>query len=259
MPAALIRRGVEDVGVRRVDDDVGDAGVLADGEHRLPRLPAVSRLVKSAIAARRPKRPLRRNVDDIGVARIDDDLRDVLGLFQPDVLPALPAVDRFVNPVPHRHRALAVVLPRPNPDHERVMRIDRHAADGERLLIIEQRREADPRIRRLPNPASRGGDVPDPPIFRTARSMMRPEVRAGPISRRARPERVFSPYLDSLSSAFVAGWALRTADARKIPRMQISRLAIDDLSLVFGVLKADANANRRKCALGVLRRARLQP
>src|SRR5947199_1081290 len=38
----------------------------------------------------------------------------------------------------------------------------------------------------------------------TARSMMRPEVRAGPIGRSARPAKVFSPYLSFESAAGVA-------------------------------------------------------
>src|SRR5260370_12020335 len=149
-----------------MEHDVRDARVFADGQHSVPRFAAIGGLVETASAGGRPERSLRGDVDDVGVARIDDDLRDVLRLFQPDVFPALPAVDRFVDAVTHRDRALAVVLARSNPDYERVVRVDGHAADRERLLIIEDRREAGAGVRRLPDAASRGRDIPDPRVAR---------------------------------------------------------------------------------------------
>ncbi len=78
MAAALVRGSVEDVGVARVHDYVGDAGVFADIERLRPRLAAVGGLVKAAIAARAPERALRSNVDDVGIARVNQDAGDVL-------------------------------------------------------------------------------------------------------------------------------------------------------------------------------------
>src|SRR5438270_11247304 len=89
-----------------------------------------------------------------------------------------------------------------------------------------------------------------PSFGSTARSMIRPEVSAGPISRRVRPVKVFSPYLsfESGASAFFAGCAMtETARDRKTARMQVRRLAIDDLSLVWRC-EGRGNPNRRKLA-----------
>src|SRR6185295_12882056 len=108
--APLVGGGVEHVGVARVHHHVGDAGVLADRQHLLPGLAAVGGLVEAAVAARRPQRALGRHVDGVRVAGIDEDLADVLGTLEPDVLPTLAAVDRLVDAVAVGDAALAVVL-----------------------------------------------------------------------------------------------------------------------------------------------------
>ena len=61
----MIRSAVDRVRIVWIDDDVGDARVLADIENALPGLAAVSRFVKSALAARSPEWALRRDVDDV--------------------------------------------------------------------------------------------------------------------------------------------------------------------------------------------------
>ena len=71
---ALVRGGDEDVGIARVDRHVADAGVLADGEHLLPRLSAIGGPVQPTVAAGTPERPLRGDLHHVAVARIEDDL-----------------------------------------------------------------------------------------------------------------------------------------------------------------------------------------
>jgi hypothetical protein len=151
--ASLVGRGVDGVGVVRIDYDVGDAGVLADVERALPRLAAVGRLEEAAVAARPPERPLRRDVDHVGVARINHDATDVLRLFQADVAPRLAAVLRLVDAVAVGDAALRVVLARPDPDDERVLLIHRDPADGVRALVVEDRAEGRPAVLRPPHPA----------------------------------------------------------------------------------------------------------
>ena len=52
--------------------------VGADRQHRLPGLAAVGGLVDTTVAPRRPQRTNRRDVDGVRVARIDDDVANVL-------------------------------------------------------------------------------------------------------------------------------------------------------------------------------------
>src|SRR6185369_3749446 len=120
----LIGGGIEDVGVARVHRQVGDAGVLVDREDRFPGLAAVGGLVEAAVAARIPQRALGRDEDHVRIARIDDDLPNVLGALETHIDPGLAAVDRLVDAVPIRDAALAVVLAAAHPDHGRVVGVD---------------------------------------------------------------------------------------------------------------------------------------
>ncbi len=75
---ALIRRHVQNVRILDIEHDVADTGVGADRQDRVPCRSAVGSLVKPAIAASRPEWALRGNIDDVRIARVDDDLADVL-------------------------------------------------------------------------------------------------------------------------------------------------------------------------------------
>ena len=158
--APLVRRRVDDVGVLWIEDDVADAGVVADVQHLRPGRAGVGRLVEAALAARRPERPLCGDVDDVRVARVDEDLAEVLGFLQPHPLPRLAGVGRLVDAVAEVRAALAGVFTGPEPHHVRVLRIDDDAAERERAAAVENRREARAAVRRLPQSAERAGHVP---------------------------------------------------------------------------------------------------
>ena len=176
-----------------VEHDVADAGVRADRQHRVPRLAAVGRLVEAALAAGRPQRALRGDVDDVRVARIDRrSCRCARTSSRPTLLPGLAGVGRLVDAVAEVRAALAGVLAGADPDDVRVLRIDDDAAEGERALLVEDGRERDAAVGRLPQPAERA-------TRRTRRSgffgsistsWMRPVASAGPRLRSSRPLRL---------------------------------------------------------------------
>jgi hypothetical protein len=60
-----------------MEGDIRDAGVVVDMQHPPPVLPAVVRLVEPALAAGGPEWAFRGNVDDVAIARIDEDPADV--------------------------------------------------------------------------------------------------------------------------------------------------------------------------------------
>ena len=189
VPAALVGGGEQHVGVARIEDDVGDAGVLADGQHLLPGLAAVGGLVQAAVAARPPERSLGGDVDDVGVARVDDDLADVLGLLQAHVLPDLAAVVGAVDAVAVADAALAVVLAGADPDDVRVLRDRGRRADRIRAFVVEDRRPGGAGVGGLPDAARGDGDVDSGcgSCGWTAKPTTRPEVTAGPSERRVSP------------------------------------------------------------------------
>src|SRR5207244_425830 len=125
MPPSLISGRDQHIGIARIEHDVGDAGVLADIEHLVPGLAAVDGLVEATIAAGIPQRSLGRDVDDVRIARIDEDLADVFGILEADVLPRLAAVVGAIDPVAVADAALAIVLAGADPDDARVLRIER--------------------------------------------------------------------------------------------------------------------------------------
>src|SRR5262249_36624922 len=61
-----------------IDGAARDAGIVVAPETSLPRFPAVARAIQAALLVRSPEMPHGRDVDDVGVLRVDDDAADVL-------------------------------------------------------------------------------------------------------------------------------------------------------------------------------------
>src|SRR5204863_359650 len=144
--------------------DVADPRPLAGVEHLGPRVAAVGRLEESPVPATPAQRTLGRDVNDIGVARVDHDLTDVLRFAQTHILPRSPAVRRSVDAIAVRNGTLRVVLSGSDPDGIRILRVDRDRTDRVRGLIVEHWRPGGPGIRRLPDTTSGNADVPDFPV-----------------------------------------------------------------------------------------------
>ena len=199
-----------------LEHDVADAGVVADVEDARPGRAAVGRLVEAALAARGPQRPLRRDVDDVRVARIDEDLADVLGVLEPHVLPGLAGVGRLVDAVAEMRAALAGVLAGAEPDDVRVLRIDDDAAEREGAALVEDRREGDAAVLGFPQAAERAGDVPDVRVLRIDLDVLDAAGRRspGPMLRSSMPLSACSlrrscPWPDGSAAAAMAMAAIR--------------------------------------------------
>src|SRR5262249_53859923 len=100
---ALITRGNEHVGVARIEDDIGNAGISVDGENAFPCPAPVGRLVKTALTAATPERTLCRDVNRLGITRIEHDAADVFTLLEPDICPRLASIRAFVNAIAITH------------------------------------------------------------------------------------------------------------------------------------------------------------
>src|SRR4029078_6767801 len=79
-PPPLIGRSVEHLVVPGVHHEFGCTRVLVNEEHVGPRHAAVGRLVNAAFFVRPPEMPLRLDVDDIVIHRVDDNARYVAGV-----------------------------------------------------------------------------------------------------------------------------------------------------------------------------------
>src|SRR5690606_14130435 len=118
--SALVHSGVENVRVRRIDDDVARDGVLVGVKDFPPRLAAIGRLVDPPMLARIPERP---DCSDPGYVRIlwmGDDPCNLLRFGETDVLPCLAAVLRDVDSPSPSNRVSVVRLAGAHPNDIRV-------------------------------------------------------------------------------------------------------------------------------------------
>src|SRR6266699_127198 len=89
---------VNDLGVRRIDDNLDRADVLVT-EDFLPGPPAISGAEDSAFLVRRVEFPDGGDEYVVRILRIDRDLANVMCLVEPEVRPAFSSVRRFVDSV----------------------------------------------------------------------------------------------------------------------------------------------------------------
>src|SRR5262249_48228213 len=113
-----------------------------------------------------PQRPLGGDVNDVGVARVDEDAGQVLGVAQADVLPGGAAVGALVKAVAEADAALRLVLAAAEPDDVGVLRIDDDAAERVGAVVVEDRFPGQAAVGRLPEAAGGRRDVPDAAVAR---------------------------------------------------------------------------------------------
>ena len=156
----LIGRRPQDVGVVRMDLEVGRSGVRRNLENECPALAAVGGLEDATLAARRPQRSFRGDPDGVRVARVHDDLADVLGAIESQLLEALAAVPAAIDAVTPANVSTAHVLSGAHPDGVGCARVERHGADRVGAVVVEDRRPGRAGVDRLPDSTGAGGDVP---------------------------------------------------------------------------------------------------
>ena len=95
----LPQRCVDHARVLAVDRQIYRAGLAVAEEHALPALAAVDALEHAALIARAVVVAEGGHVDDVGVGRVDADLRDGFDVLEAHVRPGLAGVGRLVDAV----------------------------------------------------------------------------------------------------------------------------------------------------------------
>src|SRR6185295_1449656 len=155
-PRPLTRRpqvSVNDFRVLRIEGERDRAGVLVFVENFLPRLAAVRRAKHAALFVRAVRMSESGDVDEIRIARIDEDRADLLCVAQSEMSPRLAAVSRFINAVAGGEIGPLESFATADVDCVRVRRCDCERADRTRWLIIKDRFPRVAVIVRLPNAA----------------------------------------------------------------------------------------------------------
>ena len=101
----------------------------------------------------------RGDVDDVRVARMDDDAADLLRVVEADVRPRLPAVGRLVHAVALGDVGAHVGLAAADVDHVRIRRRHGQRADRADRLPVEDRQPRAASVDRLPHPAVHAAEV----------------------------------------------------------------------------------------------------
>src|SRR5207249_3562676 len=124
-----------------------------------PRLAAVGRLIDAAVGPRAPEVTQRRDVDHIGILRIDGDAADFARLLEPHVGPRSTPVGGFVDAVAPPLGAQAVALARARPHDVGIARRHGDVADGLHAQSVAHRAPRDAAVAGLPDAAARRADV----------------------------------------------------------------------------------------------------
>ena len=156
----LPERRVDHVRVVAVERDVDRPGALVPEEDALPSVAPVGRLEDAALLAGDAVLPERRDVDNVGIGRVDADRGDAVRLGEADVLPGRARVAAAVDAVAREDVAADARLAHPDEDEvgvgfghrDRADRggVDLEIGDGEPVFAA---------VGRLPEAAAGGAEI----------------------------------------------------------------------------------------------------
>ena len=152
------------VRIGRVHDQLARAAALVRLQDRLPGLAPITGAVDPALAAGAPRRPERRDVDDVRIGRVREHAMDLPRVLEPQVGPALAPVAALVDAVPDPGAVARIPFPGARPDDLRIGLEDGDGADAAHRLVVEDGAPDVPSVVRLPHSAARGADVDDVPV-----------------------------------------------------------------------------------------------
>ncbi len=158
-PVLVVHRRVERGRRLAVDDEVDRADAVVDVEHLLPRLAAVGRAEDAAFLVLREQVAHRGDVHHVGVRRMNDDARDVVGVGESHELPGRAGVGGLEDALARVRRARVRLIAGAHPDDVRIGGRDGDGAHGRGADAVGDRRPRRAGVRRLPEAAAAGGGV----------------------------------------------------------------------------------------------------
>src|SRR5207247_6709240 len=202
----------QDVRIPAIDLDVHGARLAVAEQLPLPRLPAVGALVEAALVARRAVASEVGDEDDVGVRRMDANLRDRVGVGEAGMGPRLAGVGRLVDAVARHDVAADARLARADEDDVGLRFRDGDGADRRAPdLAVGDGRPFRAAVDRLPQSAAGRAEV----------AFSRPPLHAGDGDRPAAAVRAdaapFEGGHDGLIEDVLAGRRLRGETQGDIP------------------------------------------
>ena len=131
-------------------------------------LSAVGGLEHTALFVRPPFAADATGPDQVGVLRVDDEPRDLVGFVEADLCPVIAPVHRLVHAVAHRRAVARISLAGADIYDVRITRRHGNRADGRYVLLVKDVTERHSTIRRLDDSACRAGHVVRTRVTRNA-------------------------------------------------------------------------------------------
>ena len=156
LPRALARfphGGIDHVGIRGIDLDVGGAGVLVFVDDLLPGLAAIGGAEKAALFIRAVGMAEHGGEDSIGIARIDGERGNLQAIAQAEMSPGFSGVSRFVDSVADREIGAMQAFAAGDINNVGIRRRYCDGADRLRGLVVEDGCPGAAVVVRLPNSA----------------------------------------------------------------------------------------------------------
>src|SRR5271167_4207832 len=163
LPRAFTRlphRGVDDVGIRRIDLDIGPAGVLVLGNDSLPGFSTVGRAIDSTFFTGAIRVAEHGSKNTIGIARIDGQRGNLLSVDEAaEMSPGFAGVGGLVDAVADGEIGAVQSLAAADIDDVGVRRSDGNGSDGLSGFVIEDGVPGATVVVGFPNAAVYLGDV----------------------------------------------------------------------------------------------------
>ena len=153
-----------------IEGDVDGAGLFIFVENLLPGLAAIGRAKDSALFVRPERMSERRDENDVGIVRIDDQRGRCGACHRVRCASrSCPPSTRFVHAIAKRNVAANAGLARAHVNDVRIGGRDRNRSDRGNRLLVEKRRPGEPAVRRLPHAAGHRAEIIDIRLTRDAR------------------------------------------------------------------------------------------
>ena len=192
--------GIERPRVFGVEREIHHTRDLVNKKHSLPVHSAVERPVDPTLRAWRPLLAHRRDIGDTRVGWVEQDLSNMMGRLQSQVLPRRAAVNGLKHPRARVgiSRVPWLRLARAHPDRVRMALRDGHIPDGKGALVLKNRPPDQAIIHRLPEITRAHPGVDRPGVARRNRNRLDPRPNLhranGPPSKPTK-ERTLRQYL----------------------------------------------------------------
>ncbi len=161
-PGALARgpqHGVDGARVGGIEREVDRAGVFVFVEHLLPRVAAIGGAEDAALGVGAVGVTEDGREEAIGIARVDEERRDLLAAAQSEMAPGEACVGGFVDSVAHREIGALQAFAAGDINDVGVGRRDGECADGAGGLAVEERVPGAAGVGGFPDTAVVGADV----------------------------------------------------------------------------------------------------